>query len=87
LVETAVLIKEAKDELVRYTLDFRANAINPHHKLVNLELLMDAHDAGLKVYPWTVNDAQTMKQLFSAGVDGLITDFPDIAADVLRKTD
>lgn len=85
LVETGVLVNKPKDELVRYALDFKANAINPLHELVNLDLIVDAHNAGLKVYPWTVNDAQIMKQLYSVGVDGLITDFPDIAADVLRK--
>jgi glycerophosphoryl diester phosphodiesterase len=85
LVATAVLVNKPKDDLVRYALDFKANAINPRHELVTLELLEDAHNAGLKVYPWTVNDPQTMKQLFSVGVDGLITDYPDIAADVLGK--
>jgi glycerophosphoryl diester phosphodiesterase len=83
LVKTAVLVNKPKEDLVRYSLHFKANAINPYHELVTPELLEDAHNAGLKVYPWTVNNPQTMKQLFSVGVDGLITDYPDIAADVL----
>lgn len=36
-----------------------------------------AHDAGLAVIPWTVNDKPTMASLLDASVDGLITDYPD----------
>lgn len=83
LVVTAILVDKPKDELVRYALDFKANAINLHHQLVSPELVQDAHSAGLKVHPWTVNDPQTMKELFAICVDGLITDFPDRAVNVL----
>jgi glycerophosphoryl diester phosphodiesterase len=46
--------------------------------------VQDIHNAGLKIYPWTVNDQKTMKDLFTLGIDGLITDFPDRAVDILR---
>ncbi|MGD9396966.1 MAG: glycerophosphodiester phosphodiesterase family protein [Candidatus Thorarchaeota archaeon] len=82
-IETAVLIEVPIDDLVVYALDFNVNAINPDHKLVTLELVEEAHSVGLKVYPWTVNDLQTMKQLLAFGVDGLITDYPDRAAGVI----
>ena len=82
---TAILVNKPKDELVLYALDFKANAINPQHQLVSPEFVHDAHTAGLKVLPWTVNDSQTMKELFAIDIDGLITDFPDRAVDVLRS--
>ncbi len=41
------------------------------------ELVAEAHDAGMAVIPWTINDRATMASLMDAGVDGLITDYPD----------
>lgn len=82
--KTALLVDKQKDELARYALDLKANAINPDHQLVTPELVQEIHNAGLKVYPWTVNDSIIMKELFTIDVDGLITDYPDRAVDVLR---
>lgn len=42
-----------------------------------------AHDRGLDVQVWTVNDADTMRRLVEYGVDGLVTDYPDRALDVV----
>jgi glycerophosphoryl diester phosphodiesterase len=43
----------------------------------------EAQALGLKVLVWTVNDAPTMERLLDLGVDGLITDRPDVARKVL----
>ena len=47
------------------------------------ELVRRARRAGLKVIPWTVNRRSTMRRLIDAGVDGIITDFPDRLRAVL----
>lgn len=44
----------------------------------------EAHALGLKVLAWTVNDRKAMNDLLDMGVDGLITDRPDVAQEVLR---
>ncbi|WP_227012803.1 MULTISPECIES: glycerophosphodiester phosphodiesterase family protein [unclassified Pseudonocardia] len=44
-----------------------------------------AHDAGLAVIPWTVNDVPTMDALLDLGVDGIITDAPDRARWVFER--
>ena len=41
------------------------------------QLVDEAHDRGLDVIPWTVDDPATMHSLIDAGIDGLITDYPD----------
>ncbi|MEC4614346.1 glycerophosphodiester phosphodiesterase family protein [Tsukamurella tyrosinosolvens] len=48
-------------------------------------LIRRAHDLGLKVVPWTVNDPATMRALLHDGVDGLITDYPDRARTVFGE--
>jgi glycerophosphoryl diester phosphodiesterase len=47
------------------------------------DLVARAHDAGVRAIVWTVNDADTMHRLLDAGVDGVITDHPDLLREVL----
>jgi glycerophosphoryl diester phosphodiesterase len=54
-------------------------AINPFDELVDHRLVEQAHDAGLLVYVWTVDDADRMRALVGLGVDGIITNVPDVA--------
>ncbi|WP_084037119.1 glycerophosphodiester phosphodiesterase [Haloechinothrix halophila] len=44
-----------------------------------------AHRMGAEVHVWTVDDAPTMRKLLDIGVDGIITDRPDILRTVLRE--
>ena len=44
-----------------------------------------AHARNLAVEPWTINDAETMRKLIDWGVDGIITDRPDIMMEVLGR--
>jgi glycerophosphoryl diester phosphodiesterase len=60
-----------------------ANVISPQHVLVDEAFVARARELGLGVLPWTVNDVGTMRALAEAGVDGLVTDYPDLAAIVL----
>jgi glycerophosphoryl diester phosphodiesterase len=45
--------------------------------------IAEARALGLKVLPWTVNDPETMGRLMDWGVDGLITDRPDLLREVM----
>ncbi|WP_299662835.1 glycerophosphodiester phosphodiesterase [uncultured Ruegeria sp.] len=47
-------------------------------------LIRSVHDAGKDIYVWTVNDPLQMSAMASMGVDGLITDRPATAREVLR---
>ena len=58
---------------------------SPFWRNVTAELVAAAHDLGLKVVPWTVNDAAEVERLATLGVDGLITDYPDRARRVLAS--
>ena len=57
---------------------------SPNFNDVTASLVAEAHQLGLKVLPWTVNNPEDMARLISWGVDGLITDYPDRARAVLK---
>ncbi|MEE9352852.1 MAG: glycerophosphodiester phosphodiesterase family protein [Candidatus Thorarchaeota archaeon] len=82
---TAIILSEPRDDAVRYALDFGANAINPPFETLTPELVKDAHEANLEVFPYTMNDASSMRKLLSIGVDGLITDLPDVCVKVVES--
>ncbi|HZD21892.1 MAG TPA: glycerophosphodiester phosphodiesterase [Acidimicrobiia bacterium] len=54
-------------------------------RVVDDKLVGAAHDAGLQVHVWTVNDISEMHRYLDMGVDGLITDRPDRLKDVLTE--
>jgi glycerophosphoryl diester phosphodiesterase len=67
-------------------LSFVPEIYSPHALSVDAELLSAVHDRGMTLIPWTVNDPDEMRHLIALGVDGLITDYPDRAQAVLRKS-
>ncbi|HSW22692.1 MAG TPA: glycerophosphodiester phosphodiesterase [Burkholderiaceae bacterium] len=56
-----------------------------YHGDIDAAKVKEAQSLGLKVLVWTVNDAPTMRRLLDLDVDGLITDRPDIARNVLAE--
>ena len=56
----------------------------PEHGDLTAELVAEAHGLGLQVVPWTVNRPDDMRRLIGFGVDGLISDRPDLARRVLQ---
>ena len=59
-------------------------ALHPQHGAVTAELVAATHAAGLAVNTWTVDDPARMRVLADMGVDGIVTNVPDVAIDVLR---
>ena len=51
---------------------------SPRARDLTPDLLDRAHTAGLRVLPWTVNDPDDMRRFIDLGVDGIITDRPDL---------
>jgi len=56
---------------------------NPEGNTLKREWIDQAHAAGIKVIPWTVDNPERMKTLIEAGIDGIITNRPDLMRDIL----
>lgn len=56
----------------------------PYFKDVTSELVKEAHSLNLLVCTWTVNEIKDMENMIDAGVDGIITDYPNRAQKVLK---
>ena len=55
---------------------------SPYHSDLTRERLQEAHALGLKVVVWTVNSEADMRRLMEWGVDGIISDYPDVLTGV-----
>ncbi|MEQ9103899.1 MAG: glycerophosphodiester phosphodiesterase family protein [Rhodothermales bacterium] len=75
--EDEAAILDVPDEQWRERLGFHPTILSPNWKLVNERLVARAHEHGMKVIPWTVNNPLDMQRMMSLDVDGLITDYPD----------
>jgi glycerophosphoryl diester phosphodiesterase len=79
-----LLMKDPKVDAVRAALDVGARQLCPKTTIVTPELVEQAHRAGLQVVTWTANQVEEMHLMIAAGVDGIMTDFPDRLRVVLE---
>jgi len=55
--------------------------------IMTKRFVREAHAKNVAVEPWTVDDPELMKQYIEWGVDGIMTDRPDLMIDVLNNLD
>lgn len=67
-----------RDKTIMQAKQAGADIISPHYSYVSRSFIRKAHEKGLAVIPWTVNKKKEMKRLLSLGVDGIISDYPDL---------
>jgi len=81
-----LLAEKMEGDLVQKALGAGARQICPRWDLVTREFVERAQHGDLHVVPWTVNHAPEMRRLVDAGVNGIITDFPDRLRGVLAES-
>jgi glycerophosphoryl diester phosphodiesterase len=55
------------------------------HNIVDRAFVRKARQKGKKVFVWTVDSPQVMKKMIDVGVDGIITDVPDVLKQVITS--
>jgi glycerophosphoryl diester phosphodiesterase len=78
-MRTAYLVQDKKT-VAEYLqlLGFTPVILSPNARLVTAELVKQCHERQIKVIPWTANTADQIARLKSLGVDGIISDYPDL---------
>lgn len=79
-----LLVDDHKPDIVQKAVSVGARQICPRASIVTPALVEEAHKADLHVATWTVNKPEEMRQVSAAGVDGIMTDFPDRLRAVLE---
>ncbi len=80
-VKTALLIEEYDKRSLDQQLEqlgFVPTIYSPAYKLVNESLVNACHQKNIKVVAWTVNDKNDISTLKQKGVDGIISDYPNL---------
>lgn len=75
--------KQYPYEVFALPLDFQGIPLQTDDPL----FIETAHTSGIAVYYWTINDRETMEELLSGPVDGIITDRPDLLLEILAEMD
>lgn len=80
----ALLEGDVKPDKVISELGFKPEVFSPYYKNLKKKDVETFHKMGIKVIPWTINDVPTMKTFLKMGVDGIITDYPNLISEVLE---
>ena len=60
-------------------------SVNPLHSATGTAFVNKAHRRGIKVIAWTCNTPEAMRGIIAAGVDGIITNRPDVLTGVKKE--
>lgn len=80
-IKTAMLIEDYDKrglDVQLTSLGFLPTIYSPAYQLVTKELVKKCHEQNIKVIPWTVNDKPNIEKLKAMGVDGIISDYPNL---------
>jgi glycerophosphoryl diester phosphodiesterase len=85
-IKTSLMVDEKVDFVQNMEdLGFKPTVYSPTSALVGKGLVDRCHEAGVKIIPWTVNTVKDMKEMIALGVDGVVTDYPNIYQKVKEE--
>ncbi len=83
--ERSITYKQVLGHEVGFAKSIGADAIHPFRAFVKKSVVDEAHANGIMVNPWTVNKEKDIKKLVAMGVDGIITDVPNVARKIISE--
>jgi glycerophosphoryl diester phosphodiesterase len=84
-VPAALLVDALENDPVEATVRAHANELAIDHKLATRDIVQKAHERGLTVAVWTVDEHEDLKRMIGLGIDAIITDYPDRLNRLLGK--
>jgi glycerophosphoryl diester phosphodiesterase len=81
-----LLVDQPQVDFAKVATELGVRQLCPRADLVTPKLVVEAHRVDLQVATWTVDDAETMRAVAAAGVDGIMSNFPDRLQTVLEES-
>jgi glycerophosphoryl diester phosphodiesterase len=83
-MDRAILVRSrsAYDGMVERS---AATILSPRYDGLRRQDVERMHDRGIRVIPWTVNRPEALRRMIGWNVDGVITDYPDLALEILTE--
>jgi glycerophosphoryl diester phosphodiesterase len=83
----AYLVEDYEKDFDEYMslLDFTPEWLSAYHENVDADLVAKARARGMKVNTWTVDEPDEMRRLIGAGVDAIISNYPDRLLQVVKE--
>lgn len=80
-----IAIKNMIFNYVGFAKKIGADYLHPHYSMVTKRYVKKLHENGIGINVWTVNSPETAIKLIKFGVDGLITDVPDMVNALIAR--
>lgn len=85
VIMSGLLWDDDPAEAVERAMHMGARQLAPRGDRVNASLIAEAHSNGLQLITWTINEPEHIRDLAAAGVDGIMSDYPDRVVAVLKE--
>ena len=83
-IETVYLTEAEHSEPAKVAA-YGAKIWSPDAKAMTPQKVAQAHQLGMRVVIWTANEPRDIEAMIDAGVDGIISDYPERVIEILRK--
>jgi glycerophosphoryl diester phosphodiesterase len=86
-INLGALVKGIPVDDAKFAEDLGAFSVHPSLELVDQHFVKDAHERGMKVYVYTVDNPEDLVRMQSIGVDGVFTGFPERVLEHFSQCD
>jgi glycerophosphoryl diester phosphodiesterase len=84
-IRTAWLVEAVPDDVISTMVGRGHDALHPWFATLHRSQIDACHGAGIEVNTWTCDDPRRMAELIEWGIDGICTNVPDVALEVIAR--